>query len=286
MPPPMPPPTSPPNNSTTTTLWSTFTMSTATTTTTLTVGGRATVLGSFTKALVGSATLNFSTSGGVNCDTGCPYHPASTSNNAAPDVARCYAATCEARPDRRSLAAKLERHDQTDAADLITAAMDELADRAYRLPWFRLSAFGSVPARVPSNMRRMLEKLTAAGTPVHLPIETARKASRYRRALEGVGVSVRESVASMRRFRTAPEACSIVAGTMQQPPRERIKVAQAVAGIRRKATRRRCIVCPAVSTTFIRLQRNAKSQAVRPIKCGMCTACACPDTDVVYPVHR
>ena len=257
-----------------------------TTTTTITIGGYAPVLGSFSKALAGSAALNFGTSGGANCDTGCPYHPTSTSNNAAPDVARCYAAACEARPDRQSLAAKLARHDDTDAVDLITAAMVELSYRAYRLPWFRISAFGSVPARVPANLRHMLEKLTASGTPVHFPIETARKASRYRRALDGIDVAVRESVASMRRWKTAPDACSIVAGTMQQPPRERIKVAQVVASIRRKATGRRCIVCPAISTSFIRLQRNAKAQAVRPIKCGTCTACADPEIDAVYPVHR
>ena len=257
-----------------------------TTTTTITIGGYAPVLGSFSKALAGSAALNFGTSGGANCDTGCPYHPTSSSSHAAPDAARCYAAACEARPDRQSLAAKLARHDATAAADLITAAMVELSYRAYRLPWFRISAFGSVPARVPSNMRRMLEKLVTAGTPIHFPIETARKASRYRRALDGVGVAVRESVASMRRWRIAPEACSIVAGSMQQSPRERIKVAQVVAGIRRKDTGRRCIVCPAISTSFIRLQRNEKAQSVRAIKCGTCTACACPKTDAVYPVHR
>ena len=247
----------------------------------LTVDRKPPVLGSFGKALVGSAALNFGTSGGRNCDTGCPYHPTSTSSHAAPDAARCYAARCEARPDRKPLAAKLARHDETDAEDLITDAMAELADRAYRLPWFRISAFGSVPARVPGNLRRMLERLTAAGTPVHLPIESARKATRYRKALAGIGVAVRESVASIRRWKTAPDACSIVAGTMQEPPRDRIKAAQAVAGIRRQATGRRCIVCPAVSTSFLR----KSNKAVTAIKCGTCTACACPDTDVVYPVH-
>lgn len=252
---------------------------------TLTIERRAAVLGSFGKALAGSAALNFGTSGGANCDTGCPYHPTSTSKDAAPDRARCYAATCEARPDRKPLAAKLERHDQTDAEDLITAAMDELADRAYRLPWFRFSAFGSVPAKIPGNLRRMLSKLKKAGTPVHLPIETARKANRYRKALGDV-VTVRESVANRRRWKTAPDAVSIVAGTMEQPPMERIKVAQAMAAERRQASGRRCIVCPAVSTSFIRLRRDPKSQATKAIKCGTCTACADAGTDVVYPVHR
>ena len=245
---------------------------------TLTIDRRP-VLGTFTKALPGAAALNYGTSGGANCDTGCPYHPASTSAQAAPDAARCYAATCERRHDRQQLAAKLARHESA-GADAITAQADqECRQRAYRLPWFRVSAFGSVPPSPPAGLRQLLQRLTDAGTPVHLPIETARKANRYRRHLDGTGVAVRESVATRRRWLTAPAACSLVAGSMQQRPAERVQAAKRAAQDRTAATGRRCIVCPAVAATHL---RTGSKRA----KCGACTACADPAIDVVYPVHR
>ena len=245
---------------------------------TLTVDRRP-ILGTFTKALPGSAALNYGRSGGANCDTGCPYHPASTSAQAAPNAARCYAATCERRHDRQQLASKLARHESA-GADAVTARADaECRARAYRLPWFRVSAFGSVPAEPPRGFRRLLSRLHDAGTPVHLPIETARKANRYRRHLDGLGIAVRESVATRRRWKTAPGACSIVAGSMEDRPRERVTIAKALAAERTAATGRRCIVCPAVAAMHL---RTGSDRA----KCGACTACADPATDVVYPVHR
>jgi len=244
----------------------------------LTVRG-APVLGTFSKALTGSAALNFGTSGGANCAAGCPYHPESTSAAAAPERARCYAATCERRPDRQALAAKLARHDETEPAALVAVAAHELAARGWRLPWFRVSAFGSVPAAVPAGFRRMMERLTAAGTPVHLPIETARKARTYRQALAGSGAVVRESVATRRRWLSAPGAVSIVAGSMEEPPRDRITAAKRTAAERTAATGRRCIVCPAIAAVHLRTGSTGA-------KCGACTACAAAGVDVVYPVHR
>ena len=126
---------------------------------TLTVNGRA-VLGSFGKGVPGSVTLNFATSGGANCDRECAYHPEST-NEAAGSV-RCYAASCENRHDRKELRAKLERHEATDAAEIISRASLEMALRGYFAPWFRFSAFGSVPAAVPGNLRDFLARLAAA----------------------------------------------------------------------------------------------------------------------------
>jgi hypothetical protein len=234
------------------------------------------ILGEFSKGCAGSVALNFDRSGGANCDRGCPYHPQSTS--AAAGGARCYADRVERRPDRRELAAKLDRHGAAGADAVLAAAERELAAAAFRVPWFRISSFGSVPPTPPAGLRPLLLRLIKAGTPVHFPIETGRKAARYRRALAGVGVAVRESVATMRRWRTAAGAVSIVAGSMDQPPRKRVAEAKRVAAERTARTGRRAIVCPAVAA---RALRTGSEKA----KCGICTACADPSTDIVYPAH-
>ena len=245
----------------------------------LTIGGARPVLGTFGKGLAGAVALNFGRSGGRHCATGCPYHPASTSPHAEPERARCYAATCERRPDRLALAAKLARHEDAGPAEVVAAAVVELDHRGWRLPWFRLSAFGSVPAKVPAGLAGLLARLAAVGTPVHLPVETGRKAAAYRRGLAGVPVVVRESVAGPRRWLSAGGPCSAVAGSMEQRPRERVEAAKAAARARTAAVGRRCIVCPAVAASAL---RTGSTRA----KCGACIACADPAVDVVYPVHR
>ena len=254
-----------------------------TTTTTLTIGraaiGGAKVLGSFGKATPGAAALNFGQSGGDNCDTACPYHPGSDSPHAAPDRARCYAATCEARADRKQLAAKLERHERAGADALTAAAFGECANQGFRFPWFRVSSFGSVPAIVPTGFVRLIQKLVDAGTPVHFPIEPGGKIETYREALKGIPVAVRESVACSRDFLTRPGPISFVVGTMRQRPRERVALAIRYAKSRRRRTGRRAVVCPAVAAVHLR----TKSKRA---KCGGCTACDDPAIDILYPVHR
>jgi hypothetical protein len=243
---------------------------------TLTVRGRA-VLGSFGKGVSGSVTLNFATSGGANCDTECAFHPESTNPAAADRRVRCYAHTCENRADRSQLLAKLERHESTDALVLIDAAQGEMAIRGYFAPWFRFSAFGSVPAAVPGNLREFLARLAAAGTPVHFPVETAGKAETYRAAV-GDLVAVRESVTSSARWISAPGPVSAVAGCMDMKPRQRIDAARAMAKARTAATGRRVIICPAVAARHL-------GTASPNAKCGNCTACANRSVDILYPAH-
>lgn len=246
---------------------------------TLTVGGRRPVLGEFSKGAPGSLAINFAPSGGENCATSCPYHPESTAANAAPGGARCYAARVERRPDRQGLTRKLERHAAAGADAVLEAADRELAARGYRAPWVRLSAFGSVPPTPPERLRRLLERLRDAGTPVHLPVESPHKARRYRQAVGDV-VAVRESVATLRRWRTAPGPVSGVAGSMADTPRERVADAKVAAADRARRTGRRVVVCPAVAERALRGRRATGSA-----KCGRCTACADPGVDVVYPAH-
>lgn len=244
----------------------------------LTVKGRE-VLGSFGKGTTGSVTLNFATSGGANCDTACAYHPNSTNPNASAADARCYAAATERRHDRVQLLAKLERHEATDADILIASATAEMDRRGWRAPWFRFSSFGSVPATVPANLLSFVVRLRENGIPIHFPVESAAKADRYRTALSGTGIAVRESVTDTSRWLSANTPVSIVAGSMRETPRQRIAAAKAIAAQRTTAVGRKCIVCPAVAAMHLRTKSDKA-------KCGSCTACANPEIDIVYPVHK
>jgi len=250
--------------------------------TALTLNG-APVLGKFGKGLNGARSLSFGTSGGRNCNPGCAYHPRSTSAHAAPDDRRCYAHTVENSARRPQLLAKLQRHESLDPCAVLERAAGQLDRHGWRIPWFRFCTFGAMPEPVDCTpefvllLRWFIGKLRAVGTPVHLPVETARKATHYRRILAGIDVIVRESCGSPRRWRTAPVACSFVAGSMQSTPRERIAEAKRTARLRAAATGRIVKVCPAVSSQHL----NTKSTAA---KCGGCTLCA-EDVDIVYPVH-
>ena len=242
------------------------------------------VLGSFGKAVPGSRALNMGRSGGKNCWRGCVMHPESTSPLAVPEAGRCYAARCESRPDRTQLAAKLERIEASDPDSVVDIADAELRQQQYRLPWFRISAFGSVPDRIPKGFAGMLRRLHEAGTPIHFPIECPDRTGRDRDALpEAIAVRWSIPMGDSTSWETYPEACSTVAGSMKDRPMERIEAARQVASERREATGRRTIVCPAVVTSFMSKQRRFKG--MHRVKCGECRHCADPFTDVVYPVH-
>jgi len=247
----------------------------------LTINKKPPILGGFGKAIKGAVSLNFGRSGGKHCATACPYHPRSTSKYASVEAARCYAATCESRPDRTQLASKLDRHEDTEPVELIDAARVEFAKKAARgggVPWFRFSSFGSVPDIVPHNFRQFCLEILAAGTPIHLPIEESETVSTYLAAVGDI-VTVRASVAAPE-FNAYNGACTTVVGDMKaNTPRERVALASIAAKARTAASGRKCIVCPAVAAQHLR----TKSKAA---KCGNCTACAKKDIDVIYPAHH
>ena len=240
------------------------------------------VLGTFSKAVPGAAALNMGGSGGKNCSRACAMHPESESPFAVPGAGRCYAATIESGFKGRNVKAKLDRIEETDPDEVVYQADAELRQRRYRLPWFRLSAFGSVPDRIPAGFVKMLQALHDADTPIHFPIEDPDRVERYRDALpDSIAVRLSIPTGDTRSWIDYSGACSTVAGSMEDSPMERIQDARDVASNRRQATERRVIVCPAVaSTTYRRKGRN-----VSKVHCGECTACADPATDVVYPVH-
>jgi len=244
------------------------------------------VLGTYSKAAHGLS-LNFNTSGGSNCDTGCPHHPDSTAEEA--DRA-CYAVKLEARPDRQPLLAKLQRAGAMDPAQLVGKALLELQalELKDKLPdWLRLSTDGSVPQPDDvgplfiSQLRALLSWCRSHGVRVHFPVETAAKAKYYRRAV-GDLVIVRESAVSAGRFLRASEPSSAVAGAAGTSYRDRIDAARWLAKAKRDRGQR-AIVCPAVVAGFRSRMKNGRKND--RAKCGPCDACSRDDIHVVYPLH-
>lgn len=249
-------------------------------------------LGSFGKGCPGSVALNFGRSGGKHCATACPYHPNSSSPHASPKTARCYAATLEASPRRRNLAAKLDRHeDEAPAAIAAKAereilAMDILGNRP---PWFRFSAFGSLPknprGKTAAAIRQLVKTVAGLGIPIHCPVESSAKARQYRALFRGIRYSggpldggkivVRQSVPNAD-WKKTRGACSTVGGSMERPPLSRLHESAAILSDRSG----RNAVCPAVAAKY------ARGAAGEAHHCGRCTLCADDRiAGIVYPVH-
>ena len=261
-------------------------------TATLTINTIPPPLSVFSKSVAGSVALNFGLSGGVNCGTDCMYHPDSTNPNASPERARCYAATLEAGYRGRNIRAKLARHEAEPATELIDRARIEFAYKVSAqgsVPWFRFSAFGSVPVVVPDNFRTLCQEVTQAGTPIHLPVESIAKYRAYNEAVGDI-VAVRLSVPAEDFHKYPDIPVSTVGGSMScHSPAERVAVSKDMARSRSKKTGRKCIVCPAVAAQHLNTkpaQRERRKQAMKHSKCGNCTACAVSTIDIVYPVHR
>ena len=259
---------------------------------TLTIETKSPPLSTFSKSVAGGVALNFGVSGGLNCDTGCMYHPESTNPNAVPADGKCYAAALEAGYRGKSLRGKLARHEVEPAVELIDRARLEfaylLATRGH-VPWFRFSAFGSVPVIVPDNFRTLCEEVTAAGTPIHLPVESIAKYRAYHEAVGDI-VAVRLSSPAYDFDNHADIPVSTVGGSMQDhSPAERVAVSKDMARKRSAITGRKCIVCPAVAAQHLNTkpaQRERRKQAMARSKCGSCTACSVSTIDIIYPVHR
>lgn len=240
------------------------------------------VVGTFGKGTEGSLSVNFSTSGGANCDSGCVHLGVN-----------CYAQRIEVRPDRTQLRAKLERHEKMPAAMVCGAAILEIQDLLRRgkvIPWVRVSTAGSLPqpAAVRGNklftqqFRALLQLCKRNGIPVHIPVESYLKA-RFYRALAVDLATIRESAQTRERFLGAAGAVSF-ADPSDKPHtmRERIDRARNLAAQRAQRSGRKAIVCPAVVAGF-RAKLGAPKNELA--KCGNCTACAAPHIDVVYPLH-
>jgi hypothetical protein len=193
---------------------------------------------------------------------------------------------------KSQLAAKLSRHLESDPAALIERAIDELGQLDV-ITWFRFSAFGGLPSPRQSSPDyidafRRLGQLLAARVPrlatgeacCHLPIESREKSAFYRTLLADLPITVRESCQTIERWLSHPQASSYVAGNLvsdgEAIRRRRYWAALSVAHMRRSATGRHVVICPA--TVPIEMRK-------RKVLCGICRACARRDTDIVYVLH-
>lgn len=247
-------------------------------------------LGTFSKGIAGAVSVNFGASGGANCDVGCKHHPESTARD---PTNACYAVTVEQRGDRKALATKLQRHQKLGAAQVVGKALlelQQLTSKRKRIPWIRISTNGSVPQPgdmtplFASQFRALLNFARSQAIPVHLPVETPTKARIYRK-LFGDLATVRESADDVARFLRARVPVSCTAGKPGTSYRLRIAAARKLAARKRKRSGRKVVVCPAVLNTFVSRGKGNEHKRNKRAKCGVCVACACPDTDIVYPLH-
>jgi hypothetical protein len=229
-------------------------------------------LGEFSKALPGSVALNFSESGGENCSTTCQ----------ALKLGVCYAVHVEKM--KPSVQKSGERKREFGFAALCRAYRAQILRRVAKgekIPWLRISTFGSVPNR-PLTAEEVsafvdLVRAVPAETPIHFPVESKAKAERFRALAHAHGLRyvVRESCQSTEsalRSNDAglPSSRIVYAGKTKK---ERLANAARLAKSLKNAR-----VCPAIASTI--------NRRPNPIKCGQCNFCARPDVaTVLYPQH-
>lgn len=249
------------------------------------------VLGKFGKGVPGAVSINFGVSGGPSCETTCAHHPESEAKN---PTRACYAARVENRPDRKTLFAKLLRHDALPPARIMGKALYELqrlVARGKTPTWIRFSTNGSLPK--PRNADRLFLKQLRTfllfakqhDIPVHIPVESRRKVNFYRKHVGDLAV-IRLSLQHRAGLSRTEGAVSITGGTEitsgRQIRERRIEASRELAKVRTKATGRKCVVCPAVVVSF-RHRQDKERQA--KAKCGNCTACSETHIDIIYPLH-
>lgn len=224
------------------------------------------MLGSFGKGIKGAVTANFSRSGGANCDSGC-----SLKGNG------CYAETLEKR--KGSIARSGELREEigflATCQDLEKDLRTKLAC-GNSIPWFRFSAFGSLPNRLLTKEEQSaflsLVNAIPKETPIHFPVEAAWKAAYYR---ELISRSNKPTTIVRLSFhgKGEPDGPFSIVFKEGKTRRERLGLAKEFA---RKISAR---VCPAIACTFLRVPKG------KQIKCGAgCNACAEPG-NVIYPLH-
>lgn len=234
--------------------------------------------GTFSKAVEGSITVNFSESGGSNCSKACTMHP---DNGGA-----CYAVVVEAMKPCVQVSGERKR-EQGFARTCIDIADDinkKLA-KGETIPWVRLSSFGSVPNRALSNLeqlafKQLVETLIATKAPVHFPVETESKRHRMQVLCDAVkpgAIVVRLSGQTLGKALNArnKNIATSVVFTVGNNKRERLANARVWAAKHRKS--HGAMVCPAIAST---IERKAQK-----VKCGACKACAQKQHLIIYPQH-
>ena len=223
-----------------------------------------TLIGSYGKGVAGSATVNFTVSGGKHCDPSCAIR------------AQCYAITTEAM--KPSITINLERKEEHFSEYLQALTTPKAIAKLQQAPWVRFAAFGSIPAPSLWSLAdfHAFSRLAQAldHSKVHFPTETIEKANVLQVAGFMPRVSVATKVENLPKVLAAGHvaSCAVKGDKLARGKNKRSHSAHAITFVRDLRSQGiNAKVCPAVAG-------NAK--------CGSCTACADPAVQViVYPMH-
>ena len=223
------------------------------------------VLGTFSKGVEGSISINWSESGGENCSDRCKMKGAG-----------CYAETSEAmRPNIKQSGIKKRKLGPVQLANMAIVKL-----RMIRSPWIRFSVFGSLPmpgqAEKSKGFKKAFQNLILeslkTGAKLHIPAETKAKAEFYQNWVNEVApeVVVRESCQTESGVLASKIPNSFVVGENGDKKAEKLESAKKLIDKLRKQGKS-VVSCPAI---------------VRNSKCGKCTACSDSRVDtVVYLKH-
>ena len=231
--------------------------------------------GTFSKAVDGAISINFSESGGVNC-----------SNHCTMKGNGCYAEQVEVMKPSVQVSGERKRT-QGFAVTCIQIADDinKRLSKGESIPWVRFSSFGSVPNRGLSHLeteafKYLISAVLATGAPVHFPVETETKRKRFQALCDDVdhgAIVVRvsgQTLAGAMSARRSEHATSVV-WSAGKTKRDRVANAKRWANAHRVS--HGAVVCPAIVST---VERKAHK-----VKCGECKACSQSGHLVIYPQH-
>ena len=223
-------------------------------------------LGSFSKAVANSVSLNFSESGGVNCADSCKMK-----------AGGCYAVHTEKMKPSIATSGERKRVQGVIATSMqYIAQLSRMRDNA--ITWARFSTFGSVPATLSDTQKavfmQLLIEVDRVAEHTHFPVETEAKRELYQGLcdLSNVAICVRvstQTITSYKRNALNRTASSVVV-TRGKTKRDRLEIAEKL------ALDTNTIVCPAVKSTILKTNK---------VKCGECVACSISSIQVIYPKH-
>ncbi len=223
-------------------------------------------LGSFSKAIDGSVSLNFSESGGSNCDNSCKMK-----------AKGCYAIHTEKM--KPSVATSGERKRVQGVVQTCLDYINQLERlRDNTIPWIRFSTFGSVQDTLTQTQKAVFTKLLIecdrVGEHIHFPVETEKKRKLYQSLCDAAGLQIvvrisAQTLTKYKRYLKQGIAASIVFSTGDNK-KQRLVNAEIF------AHETKTIVCPAVKSTILKQDK---------VKCGDCIACSVPSLNIIYPQH-
>jgi hypothetical protein len=224
------------------------------------------MVGAYSKGIAGSATVNFSVSGGAHCANECPLKGVA-----------CYAENVQGM--KPSVRRNLERHEADPLGFLqeLGAPKSPHLTKLHNAPWVRFSAFGSIYSVISEAMREPLMRVALAVRNgfYHFPVETIAKARTMRElGFDAVRVSCADNLTKMHLALAEGLATSLVIAGPKRALGKNRRAHSAPAFAKAHELRKsgiKALVCPAIAGSA---------------KCGACRACANNDVQVViYPLQ-